>query len=114
MISRYRLEDFTLSSGIEVVSVNTEMERSILSTNTEIKDVLITHWETVVVNHDEDTPIRYRRHSHEDFKYQIQIRNTRRARRKVTIRLWLGILRNRNDIRSSLQHNILTSHQLLH
>jgi len=110
-LPQYRLEDFTLSSGIEVVSVNTEMERSILSTNTEIKNVLITHWETVVINHDEDTPIRYRRHSHKDFKYQIQIRNTRRTRRKVTIRLWLGILRNRNDISSYITQNMIEMDQ---
>merc|ERR1712142_696984 len=110
-LPQYGLEDSTLSSGIEVVSVNTEMERSILSTNREIKDVLITHWETVVINHDEATPIRYRRHSHKDFKYKIQIRNTRRARRKVTIRLWLGILRNRNDISSYITQNMIEMDQ---
>ena len=103
---RYGLADFQLSNGIEVVGVHTVLSKNILSTNRDIKDVLITHWDTVTINHNPETPIKYRRIGHKDFKYQIQIRNSRRIKRKVFIRLWLGILERQNDIRLS---NLLTN-----
>ena len=95
------MADFQLSNGVEVVGVHTVLDKNILSTNEDIKDVLITHWETVNINHDESTPIRYKRIGHKNFKYQIQLRNSRGVNGKVFIRLWLGILGTINDIRLS-------------
>ena len=99
--------DFQLSNGVEVVGVHTVLDKNILSTNEDIKDVLITHWETVEINHDHLTPIRYRRIGHKNFKYQIHIRNSRRVEKNVFIRLWLGILKTKNDIRLSRIENFI-------
>ena len=64
-----------------------------------IKDVLITHWETHRIDHHAGFPITYKRLTHEDFQYKITLRNPRRERRKVCVRLWLGLLETENDIR---------------
>ena len=93
------MADFQLYNAVEIAGVNTVLDKNVLSTNEDIKDVLITHWETVEINHDHLTPIRHKRISHMDFKYQIQIRNSKRIKRKVFIRLWLGILSRNNNIR---------------
>ena len=93
------MEDFKLSEGIEVVGVNTVLGKEILDTKHHIPDILITHWETKEIEHDSQTPIRYKRINHKEFKYQIHIKNPRRVKKKVLIRLWLGILNRQNDIR---------------
>jgi len=89
--NRYRQSDFDLHRDVEVTSVNTILDNR-------IKDVLITHWENKRIDHHAGFPITYKRLTHEDFKYKIQLKNPRRETRKVYVRLWLGLLGTENDI----------------
>ena len=97
--SRYGLAEFQLSSDIEVTAVNTILDKDVLSVNKDIQNLLITHWETRIIRHDWRTPIRYTTLSHKNFKYHVHINNPRNVRKKVFIRLWLGILKDKNDYR---------------
>ena len=96
---RYTEADFSLSAGVEVVSVNTVMDKNTAATEREIKNLLVTHTETKHIQHDEVSSITYDRLNHLDFKYQIRVKNNNQNRRKVFIRLWLGVLEDQSDLR---------------
>ena len=93
------MTDFPLSDGLEVIRVNTLLDKTLIFTENDVKNYLITHWENANIKHDEETTITYKRINHIDFKYQIHITNPNQVRKKVIIRLWLGISKDENDIR---------------
>ena len=96
---RYTKYDFKLSGSVEVVGVNTLIDKEIAVTEKDVKNLLITHWEHKEIRHDQETTISYHRLNHLDFKYEIQIKNAYKVKRKVFIRIWLGILMDKNGIK---------------
>ena len=96
---RYTIADFTLSHGLKIANVHTSIGKGKLSKNKEVENHLITHWEIKTIHHDTETPIRYKRLTHVNFKYHLEIENPTNVKRKVFIRLWLGYLKDENDLR---------------
>ena len=70
-----------------------------MSTNKDVENLLITHWEIKTIHHDTETPIRYKRLTHVNFKYHLKIENPTNVERKVFIRIWLGFLTDEKDMR---------------
>ena len=75
------------------------MSRSLAKTEEDVRNLLITHWERKTLQYAPDTSIIYDRLNHLDFKYEIQVRNKNKVKRKVFIRLWLGLLKDQTDLR---------------
>ena len=75
------------------------MSRNLAKTEEDVRNLLITHWEKKTLQYNQDTSIIYERLNHLDFKYEIQVRNQHKVKRKVFIRLWLGLLRDQTDLR---------------
>jgi len=98
---KYNKRDFLLSDDITVEGVRTVLNGDVLQTPNEISNTLITYMEQAnIAWHNRYSRIIYNRLNHKDFRYLIQIRNPRRLRKKVFIRLWLGILHDANIISS--------------
>ena len=96
---RYTVADFTLSPGLKIDNVHTSIDKGDLSTNKDVENLLITHWEIKTIHHDTETPIHYKRLTHVNFKYHLEIENPTNVERKVFIRLWLGYLKDEKDMR---------------
>ena len=75
------------------------MSRSLAKTEEDVRNLLITHWERKTLQYTPDTSIKYDRLNHLDFKYELQVRNKNKVKRKVFIRLWLGLLKDQTDLR---------------
>ena len=99
LIFRYTQEEFEISNGIEIVSINTLVNKNLSSTKRDLINHLITHWEEAKIKQDGKTSIKYERINHLNFKYQINIRNPSKISKKVIIRIWLGIAQDQTDIR---------------
>lgn len=87
----YTKEDFVLSDGIKVLSINTLIEKETSSTKSDLENFLITHWEKKNLNYGGGSSISYDRRNHVDFKYKIKLLNANGTKRKVFFRLWLGL-----------------------
>ena len=72
--------------------VVTVIDKEIAATEKDVENVLINHWEHTEIRHDQGTTISYNRLNHLDFKYLIGIRNENKVKKKVFIRLWLGLI----------------------
>ena len=92
MSYRYTEADFKLSDGVEVMYVVTVIDKEIAATEKDVENMLITHWEHKEIRHDQGTTISYNRLNQLDFKYHIGIKNENKVKKKVFIRLWLGLL----------------------
>ena len=79
--------------------MSTVMSRNLAKTEEDVRNLLITHWEKKTLQYKRDTSIIYNRLNHLDFKYEIQVRNKNKVKRKVFIRLWLGLLKDQTDLR---------------
>ena len=79
--------------------MSTVMSRNLAKTEEDVRNLLITHWERKTLRYTPDTSILYERLNHLDFKYEIQVRNKNKVKRKVFIRLWLGLLKDQTDLR---------------
>ena len=86
--------------------MHTSIGKGELSTNTDIDDLIITHWNNETIHHDTETPITYKRLNHLNFQYHLEIENPTKVERKVFIRLWLGFLTDENDLRFVNIYNI--------
>ena len=65
-----------------------------------MKNLLIAHWEHKEIRYDQETNISHHRLNHLDFKYQIQIKNAYKVKRKVFfIIICLGILMDKNSVK---------------
>merc|ERR1712142_427 len=96
----YTQNDFPLHDGVEVVNVATMMSKNLANTEDDVRNMLITHWEHKTIHHSESSTISYDRLNHLDFKYEIQVKNTNKITENVYIRLWLGIMTNKDDLSS--------------
>ena len=68
-------------------------------TRKHLENILITHNEKADIVQDEATKINYDRLNHIPFTYQISIENPRKVRKKVIVRLWLGLSSDDKDMR---------------
>ena len=93
------MSDFLLHDGVEVVSVTTVVNKNLAKTKKDIRNMLITYMELKEIKHDKGSPITYNRLNHLDFKYEIQLRNKNKLKKKVFVRIWLGFLTNKTDLR---------------
>ena len=86
------------------------MSKNLAKTEEDVRNLLITHWEQKKLQHDQISSIVYNRLNHLDFKYEIQVRNKNKVKGKVFVRIWLGILRDKTDLRCfNKQKNIPTN-----
>ena len=70
----------------------TVIDKEIAATEKDVENMLITHWEHKEIRHDQETTISYNRLNQLDFKYHIGIKNENKVKKKVFIRLWLGLI----------------------
>ena len=63
------------------------------------ENILITHNEKAEIVQDEATKISYDRLNHVPFSYRISIKNPRKVKKKVIVRLWLGLSSDDKDMR---------------
>ena len=90
--------DFVLANGVVLESIKTVVDNEAAGTRRDLTDILITYEETANIYHSNSSRITYNRLNHIRFKYQITIQNSRRAKSKVMVRIWLGPLHNQADI----------------
>ena len=76
---------------LEVSTVNIE--------DAEVNQLTSVWEEDVRVEHSSDSSITYDRLNHKDFLYRIVVRNPQNVQKVVIVRLWLGLLRDTNDLR---------------
>ena len=95
LIHRYRHEDFTLRSGVDIFSINTVVEKSDAHTGEDVENILFTHWEEAHLNYKENTPIIYNRLNHIKFKYKMKLINKENSQGHVIIRIFLGLLKSK-------------------
>ena len=94
---RYTAADFALPKGVEVTSIHTESNGK--------KNNLITSMEPFTIEHHKATAnlkgasLKYTRLNHANFQYTIKIKNVDGEKEKVMVRIWIGPLKRRNDIR---------------
>jgi len=109
---KYKKRDFHLSGDITVENVRTVLHGDVLQTPNEITNTLITYMEQAnIAWHNQYSRIIYNRLNHKDFGYKIQLRNPNRLRKKVFIRIWLGILHDAYNISSYDQHYMIEMDQ---
>ena len=107
----YTNEDFKLSDDVREVTTQLNLElfstfsvSSVTTLLTEVnpaglENILFTHMEPHRINLDWETTIEYQRINHVAYKYRIKINNPRGTRKKVMIRLWLGLATDKQDVR---------------
>ena len=108
----YTNEDFKLSDDIREVTTQLNLELfstfSVSSVSTLLLDhinpaglenILFTYMADHLINLDSKTTIIYQRINHQRYKYRIKINNPRGSRRKVIVRLWLGLATDKQDVR---------------
>ena len=101
-IYRYRESDFEVSDGVELVGVNTVIDKSFAKTKKDLTNKLITFWESAKIKYWTKSNIFYRRLNHIQFRYELRIRNPGKVTRKVMLRIWLGLLSDEKDMKLSL------------
>ena len=108
----YTNEDFKLSDDIREVTTQLNLELfstfSVSSVSTLLLDhinpaglenILFTYMKPHKIELDSKTTIRYERINHQPYKYRIKINNPQGSRRKVMVRLWLGLATDKQDVR---------------
>ena len=107
----YTNRDFLLSDDVREVTTQLNLELfstfSVSSVTTlllginpaGLENILFTHMEPHRINLDWETTIEYQRINHVAYKYRIKINNPRGTRKKVMIRLWLGLATDKQDVR---------------
>ena len=107
----YTTEDFSLADDVREVTTQLNLElfstfsvSSVTTLLTEVnpaglENILFTHMEPHRINLDWETTIEYQRINHVAYKYRIKINNPQGSRRKVIVRLWLGLATDKQDVR---------------
>lgn len=88
----YSQSDFSLTDGVSVFSVQTAIDGHDFNHPADIQNFLITHLEKVNIMHGGASQITYERINHIPFKYIIGINNPEASKKKVIVRLWLGLI----------------------
>ena len=107
----YTNEDFKLSDDVREVTTQLNLELfstfSVSSVTTLLSDtdsagtenILFTYRRSHEVNLDSETKVNYERIDNWPYKYLIKINNPQGSRRKVMVRLWLGLATDKQDVR---------------
>ena len=107
----YTIEDFSLADDVREVTTQLNLElfstfsvSSVTTLLTEVnpaglENILFTYMADHLINLDSKTTIIYQRINHQRYKYHIKINNPRGSRRKVIVRLWLGLATDKQDVR---------------
>ena len=90
----YTRNDFALSERLQVKEFKTVIDRTDAGTNVHVENILITFNEIAKFTHSRGSQIRYRRMNHIPYKYEIFVENPSRIRKKVIVRIWLGLGKN--------------------
>jgi len=110
----YKESDFLLYDGVEVERVSTVLSKNLAMTEDDVRNLLITHWEHKTIQHDELSSISYNRLNHLDFKYEIEVKNRNKVKDKVFVRLWLGVLSDKDDLSSYQPKYMIEMDQFAH
>ena len=107
----YTIEDFKLSDDVREVTTQLNLELfstfSVSSVTTLIsqdnvgflENILVTHTEAHSIYLDSETTIKYERINHLPYIYRIKINNPQGSRKRVIVRLWLGLATDKQDVR---------------
>ena len=87
-LAPYSYYDFNLGDGVRVIGVRTHFRDT---DGRHQQNKLITYNERASIQYSEHSDIIYNRVNHVDFRFQVMVRNPRNIRKKVIIRLWLGL-----------------------
>ena len=95
-MNSYTVDSFILDESLEVKSVKTVLDATASKSGENLENVLITYMEKYKIVYNL-THIIYQRLNHINYHYEIKIRNPKKTKTKVLIRLWLGPLKNEVD-----------------
>ena len=107
----YTTEDFSLADDVREVTTQLNLELfstfSVSSVTTLLSDtdsagmenILFTYRQTHQVNLDSETKVNYERIDNWPYKYLIKINNPQGSKKKVMVRLWLGLATDKQDVR---------------
>ena len=95
----YTENDFNINEDVDIVSVNTVVDKIVAKSNKDIRNILITCWEDAKIQYSTTSNIFYKRLNHLKFKYELKIKNPRGVAKKVMFRIWLGLLADENDVK---------------
>ena len=107
----YTIEDFKLSDDVREVTTQLNLELfstfSVSSVTTLLSDtdsagtenILFTYRRSHEVNLDSETKVNYERIDNWPYKYLIKINNPQGSKKKVMLRLWLGLATDKQDVR---------------
>ena len=107
----YTNEDFKLSDDVREVTTQLNLELfstfSVSSVTTLLSDtdsagtenILFTYLRSHEVNLDSETKVNYERIDNWPYKYLIKINNPQGSKKKVMVRLWLGLATDKQDVR---------------
>ena len=79
--------------------MKTLIESREVGTRNSLENILITRNEKADIVQDEVTKISYDRLNHVPFSYEISINNPRKVKKKVIVRLWLGLSSDDKEMR---------------
>ena len=96
---RYKESDFHISNDVEVVGIKTVVDKTVAKTDEDVKNILITFWENAQIKYETTSTIFYKRLNHLKFKYELTVKNPKRVRNKVMIRIFLGILVDDSNVK---------------
>ena len=70
-----------------------------MGTNQDLENILVTRDNEATIYVDSNNPITYTRLEHIEYNYEITIDNSSKSKKKVIVRLWLGLSSDETDIR---------------
>jgi len=88
----YSLDDFALADGITVRSIKTIVLKHSINSKKNLMNTLLTHEEVAHIKHSESSEIIYKRINHIPFEYKLVLRNPLSVKKKVIVRIWLGVV----------------------
>merc|ERR1712142_399242 len=110
----YREHEFELEDDVQISSVSTVVDASTAETNKDLKNTLITFWESAEIKYETSSTIFYKRLNHLPFKYQLNIQNPKQVRKKMIFRIFLGILADEKDVNSYDLQRMVEMDQFVH
>ena len=75
------------------------IDKAVAKTNEDIKNILITCWETATIKYHTSSTIFYKRINHLNYKYELTIKNAKNIKRKMMFRIFLGILEDEKKLK---------------
>ena len=102
----YSLDDFALADRVAVKSIRTIIPKGSIKSRRHLKNTLITHEEEAHLKHSENSEIIYKRINHIPFEYKIVLRNPFSVKKKVIVRIWLGVVSDADRLLSQIASHL--------